>query len=101
MAKRPAGVRALLTAFLASDLDFDALRQFERPVWFGLGGRSHPDYFARMAERLSHVFPDFTIERFPNRHHFDPPHRVEPARVTASLRALWQRADERDNPVPS
>lgn len=25
--------------------------------------------------------------------HFDPPHRIEPARVAASLRALWDRAE--------
>jgi hypothetical protein len=46
-----------------------------------------------MADRLAAVLPDFTIERFPDRHHFDPPHRVEPARVALLLRALWARAD--------
>jgi hypothetical protein len=40
------------------------------------------------------VFADFTIERFEDRHHFDPPHRIEPARVAASLRALWARAEQ-------
>ena len=57
-----------------------------------LGGRSHPDYYARMADRLAAVFPDFTIERFADHQHFDPPHRIEPARIAASLRALWERA---------
>jgi len=46
-----------------------------------------------MAERLAGVFPDFTIERFPERHHFDPPHRIEPDRVADSLRRLWARAE--------
>ncbi len=91
MAKRPAGIHALLRTFFASDLDLDTLRRFDRPVWFALGGRSHPDYYARMAERLAGVFRDFTIEVFPDRHHFDPPHRIEPARVAASLRSLWAR----------
>ena len=95
MAKRPAGLRAVLRAFFASDLELDRLRRFDRPVWFALGGRSHPDYYGRMADRLAAVFPDFTIERFADRHHFDPPHRIEPARVAASLRALWERADPR------
>jgi pimeloyl-ACP methyl ester carboxylesterase len=91
MAKRPAGLHAILRAFYASDLDLGALRRFDRPVLFALGGRSHPDYYALMAERLARVFPDFTVEMFPHRHHFDPPHRVEPARVAALLRSLWTR----------
>jgi pimeloyl-ACP methyl ester carboxylesterase len=95
MAKRPAALRAILRAFYASDLDLDALRRFNRPVLFALGGRSHPDYYARMADRLARTFPDFTLELFPDRHHFDPPHRIEPARLAASLRVLWARADQR------
>lgn len=93
MAKRPAGLHAFLRTFYSSDLDLAALRRFDRPVWFALGGRSHPDYYARMAERLAGVFPDFNVEVFPDRHHFDPPHRLEPARVAASLRSLWTRAE--------
>jgi hypothetical protein len=46
-----------------------------------------------MARRLAAIFPDFTLETFPERHHFDPPHRVEPDRLGASLLALWQRAE--------
>jgi pimeloyl-ACP methyl ester carboxylesterase len=93
MAKRPAGIRALIDAFDSGELDLDALRAFDRPVYFALGGRSNPDYYGRMADRLATVFPDFTIETFPERHHFDPPHRVEPERVADSLLALWQRAE--------
>lgn len=93
MAKRPAGLHAFLRTFFASDLDLDALRRFDRPVWFALGGRSNPDYYGRLADRLAAVFPDFTLERFPERHHFDPPHRIEAARVAGSLRALWARAE--------
>jgi pimeloyl-ACP methyl ester carboxylesterase len=65
MAKRPAALRAILRTFFASDLDLDTLRRFDRPVWFALGGRSNPDYYARMAQRLAGVFPDFTLEVFP------------------------------------
>jgi pimeloyl-ACP methyl ester carboxylesterase len=93
MATRPAGLRAVLTAFLTGDLELDRLRSFDRPVWFAVGGRSNPDYYAQMAERLSHVFRDFTVERFPDRHHFDPPHRIEPTRVAASLHAIWDRGE--------
>ena len=99
MAQRPAGVRALLVEFFDSDLDPGALRRFDRPVLFILGGRSHPDYFARMAQRLAGVFPDFTLEVFPDRHHFDPPHRAESARVAALLRSLWSRAEGSPQPI--
>ena len=93
MAKRPAGLRAFLKAFDDGDLDLDALRAFDRPVYYALGGRSNPDYYGRMAERLATIFPDFTVETFPERHHFDPPHRIEPERLSRSLLELWQRAD--------
>ena len=92
MAKRPAGVRGLIRAFDEADLDLAALRRFSQPVLFVLGGRSNPDYFAQMAGRLADVFPDFSVETFPERHHFDPPHRVEPERLAGLLLGLWLRA---------
>jgi pimeloyl-ACP methyl ester carboxylesterase len=97
MASRPPGLRALVAAFDRATLDLDALRAFERPVYFALGGRSNPDYYERMAERLSRLFPDFTLERFEERHHFDPPHRVEPERLASSLLAHWGRPSGPEN----
>jgi pimeloyl-ACP methyl ester carboxylesterase len=93
MAKRPAGLRAFLRAFDDGHLDLAALRGFKRPVYFALGGLSNPDYYGRIAERLAAIFPDFTVETFTDRHHFDPPHRIEPERLSDSLLALWQRAE--------
>jgi pimeloyl-ACP methyl ester carboxylesterase len=93
MAKRPAGIRAFLDAFDHGDLDLGALKAFDRPVYFALGGRSNPDLWGRMAERLATIFSDFTVETFPERHHFDPPHRVEPERLANSLLAHWERAE--------
>ena len=92
MIKRPAGLRAFIDAFDNGDLDVESLRAFGRPVYFALGGRSNPDYYARMAQRLAAILPDFTLETFPERHHFDPPHRIEPERLADSLLALWGRA---------
>jgi pimeloyl-ACP methyl ester carboxylesterase len=92
MANRPAGVNAFIEAFSATRLELDALRRFEAPVYFALGGLSNPDQYRKRAERLSGVFPDFTLEVFPERHHFDPPHRAEPARLAASLLEIWDRA---------
>jgi pimeloyl-ACP methyl ester carboxylesterase len=87
------GIGAFMGAFDAYEPDFEALRGFDRPVYYALGGRSNPDLYARMAERLAGVFPDFTLDVYENRHHFDPPHRVEPARLARALRRLWTRAE--------
>ena len=81
MAKRPAGLAAFIAAFDKGHLDLASLRSFKRPVYFALGGLSNQDYFGRMAARLGRVFPDFTLETYPERHHFDPPHRIEPAKL--------------------
>jgi pimeloyl-ACP methyl ester carboxylesterase len=93
MAQRPAGIRAFLETFRSYDLDREALAHFDRPVYFALGGLSNPDEYGAIATRLSQVFPDFELEVFDERHHFDPPHRIEPERLAASLRAFWQRAE--------
>ena len=94
MERRPAGIRAFLRTFRSYDLNRDALSSFTRPVYFALGGLSNPDQFGEEAERLAKVFPDFTLEVFEQRHHFDPPHRVEPERLAASLRTVWLRGEQ-------
>ena len=92
MAKRPAGIRAILRAFKQHDLDRETLRVFDRPVYFALGALSNPDHYEEIAKRLAGVFRDFELEVFEDRHHFDPPHRVEPERVASSLKELWRRS---------
>jgi pimeloyl-ACP methyl ester carboxylesterase len=94
MAKRPGGIRAFTQIFKTYDLDREALRSFARPVYYALGGLSNPDQYAEIAKRLQTVFPDFQLEVFEERHHFDPPHRTEPERLATSLRALWRRAEQ-------
>jgi pimeloyl-ACP methyl ester carboxylesterase len=96
LASRPAAIRTFVRSFDATHLDLDALRRFRAPVYYGLGGLSNPDYFEAMAERLAGVFSDFTVEVFPERHHFDPPHRAEADALARSLIALW----ERGSPAP-
>jgi pimeloyl-ACP methyl ester carboxylesterase len=93
MATRPAGLRALLETFRSSTLDLDRLRTFEQPVYFALGGRSNPHYYGRMAERAPAIFSNFTLDVFDERHHFDPPHRIEPERTVRALRAHWAQAE--------
>jgi pimeloyl-ACP methyl ester carboxylesterase len=93
MAKRPAGIRAIERAFRNSAIDRAALQRFDRPVYFALGALSNPDQYEEIAKRLSRVFPDFELEVFDERHHFDPPHRAEPERLARSLERLWRRAE--------
>lgn len=93
MAKRPVGLKAFAQAFRAGELDLDALRGLEAPVFFALGGFSNPDQYAKIAERLGGAFPDFTLAVFEECHRFAPPHRVEPERLASSLRTLWSRAE--------
>lgn len=93
MAKRPAGIRAFRHTFKNYDLDRESLSRFDRPVYFALGALSNPDMYSELAERLSRVFDDFTLEVFEGRHHFDPPHRIEPERLARSLMTLWERAE--------
>ena len=93
MASRPAGIRAVIRAFRRGEVDRVALERFRRPVYFALGGLSNPDHYGEIARRLSRVFQDFELEVFEERHHFDPPHRIEPERLARSLEALWRRAE--------
>jgi len=95
MATRPAGIRAILRAFHRGSIDQEALSTFDRPVYLALCALSNPDQYEQIAKRLSEVFPDFQLEVFEERHHFDPPHRTEPERVARSLEALWRRAEGR------
>jgi pimeloyl-ACP methyl ester carboxylesterase len=92
MSKRPAGIRAIIRAFGRDELDREALRRFDRPVYFALGALSNPDQYEEIAKRLNRVLADFELEVFEERHHFDPPHRVEPERLARSLERLWGRA---------
>lgn len=97
MSKRPAGIRAFMRTFKDYDLDRQRLASFRRPVLFVLGGLSNPVEYGEAAERLVKVFRDFRLEVFEERHHFDPPHRVEPARLATTLREHWERAARRDS----
>lgn len=92
MRQRPAGIRALLKAFRTEDISREALARFDKPVHYVLGALSSADQFGDIGTRLSKVFPDFTVEVFDGRHHFDPPHRAEPERLAASLLAMWNRS---------
>jgi pimeloyl-ACP methyl ester carboxylesterase len=92
MAKRPAGLSAFIGAVRRYELDPADLRSFRPPVYYALGGLSSPGYHGAMAARAQELFDDCTLEVFEERHHFDPPHRIEPERLATRLRELWDRA---------
>lgn len=93
MARRPAGVEAIGAAFRDGEIDRDALRGFDRPVYFVRGGLS-ADFWRAMEQRLAATFPRFRSQVFEGRHHFDPPHRIEPERLARELRAHWASAPD-------
>lgn len=91
MPQREAALPILGETLRTARLDHGALRRFARPVLYTVGGRSHPAYRA-MADRLAGVFSDFRVEEYPERHHFDPPHRAEPEAFADVLLKHWERA---------
>ena len=92
MAQRPGGIAAFMGAFDGAELDLGVLAALPAPVYYALGGRSNPDYYARQAGRLAKIFQHFTVELYVDRHHFDPPHRIEPDRLADALVTLWRSA---------
>lgn len=95
MRQRLAAFRIFMEATQTGQIDHEVLRDFKRPVLYTLGGRSNIVYRA-MADRLAGIFPDFALKIFPNRHHFDPPHRAEPKAFAEELLQHWRRAESKD-----
>ena len=91
MAKRPAGVRAMIEALRAHHLAEDDYRAFEKPVYFTWGSLTHHRWRS-MERRLSALFPSFSSEMFEGLHHLNTSHMAEPQRVAARLTTLWRRA---------
>jgi len=92
MAKRPAGLAAMMRAFGADDVDRERLRQCRFPVYLACGILTG-DYIRHRVRILSTLLPDVWIEAFEGIHHFGPPQRNRPAEYARSLRDLWARAD--------
>ncbi len=91
MATRPAGVKALVEAFDRYDMPYDQLKKFSKPVYITVAGLSNPIEM-RKAEALQQIFPDIQVEVYAERHHFDPPQRVEPECFARALHSLWKKA---------
>ncbi len=90
MAKRPAGLRAMASAFETYDFDLADLRRFGKPVYLAVGSLTSA-VEEHKAETLRAFFPDFRLEIYEGLHHFNPPQRAEPERYARALRAMWAR----------
>jgi pimeloyl-ACP methyl ester carboxylesterase len=98
MAKRPAGLRAMMAAFEEDSLDRGLLRSFRAPVYLAHGELT-ADYMIHRVQVLAGLLPDLWIEAYARVHHFVPPQRSQPARYARSLRSLWARAESRSAAV--
>jgi len=92
---RPAGFSAMGTAFRRAKLCTRLLSDYDRPVYLALGGLSH-SIEQYKADRLLSLFPHIRLEVFPQCHHFDPPHRLEPQRFASVLERFWADAELAD-----
>jgi len=93
MAKRPAGLVAVMQAFNSYNLDQQRFREFDKPVYYALGGLSTP-FYEKNAGTLSKMFPDMQVEMYDERSHLDPPHRSEAERFARAMRDLWKRGEK-------
>lgn len=93
MAKRPAGLRAMIRAFEQADYPYEHWRRFRKPVYLAVGELSNP-VEERKALLLAGLFQDCQVELYHGIHHFNPPQRAEPERFARALTALWARAGE-------
>ena len=92
MAKRPAGLRAMMRAFQTDPTDPEALRRCPFPVYLAYGLLTR-EQMVRRAQFLAGLFPDIWIEAYAGVHHFGPPQRTQPARYARALRHLWSRSE--------
>lgn len=90
MANRPAGLAAMMSAFITYRLRSEGLREFHGPVYYSYGSLS-ADYTEKMCHRVANYFPDFTAERYEGLHGFNPSQTAEPKRVADALHRLWSR----------
>lgn len=92
MAKRPAGLKAMMLAFETDTTNREDLRLCSFPVYLAYGLLTG-EYMVRRMQLLAGLLPDVWIKAYPNTHHFGPPQRTQPARYALDLRQLWARAE--------
>ncbi|HKR98710.1 MAG TPA: alpha/beta hydrolase [Candidatus Dormibacteraeota bacterium] len=94
MAKRPAGIAALIAAFDAHPFDRDLLRRATFPVFYGYGDLTSVQEEVR-AGTIARLFADIHVRRFSGVHHFVSAEAIYSAEHVELLRELWVRAEGR------
>lgn len=92
MAKRPAGLAAMMGAFPAHPFDRDLLRRCTAPVFVGHGALTGEQEEIR-AGVLARLLPDVHVRRFDGVHHFVPPDKLYTPEHLQELRELWAKAE--------
>lgn len=84
----PTSLRVLTEAMAAHHVDPAAFGRYEGRALTAIGGRSHP-MWRDQAASLAAAFGHARVDRYPDRHHLDPPQRSEVDRFLAGLRWAW------------
>lgn len=92
MAKRPAGLKAMMHAFPAHRFDRDSLRACTAPTFLGHGSLTGEQEEVR-AGVLARLMPDIHVRRFDGIHHFVPADRLYTPEHLEELRELWKKAE--------
>lgn len=91
MAKRPAGLKAMMAAIDAHPFDRESLRRVQAPAFYGHGSLTGEQEEIR-AGVLARLMPDFHVRRFEGIHHFVPVDQLYTPQHLQELRCLWARA---------
>lgn len=89
---RPAGIAAMMRAFLAFEFDRASLSAGGFPVYLGYGDLTH-EIEAVKAGVLARLFGDIRIQRYRGIHHFVPPDQIYTPAHAKTLEELWFRAE--------
>ena len=88
MAKRPAGIQALVRAFSAFDFDRERFRECDFPAFLGYGDQTHEIEEVKAAI-LARLLPDLHVRRMAGVHHFVSPQMIYTREHAATLMAMW------------
>ncbi|MHB8612313.1 MAG: alpha/beta fold hydrolase [Candidatus Dormibacteraceae bacterium] len=97
MRTRPAGIAAMMGAFVEHRFDRASLRGCRFPVFLAYGDQTSEMEEIRAAV-LGRLLPDVHIRRFEGLHHFAPPEDIYGPEHLGELRNLWSLAgSDRDS----
>lgn len=97
MQNRPAGIAALMGAFLSYEFNREWLRAAQFPLYLGYGAQTQ-ELEEIKAGILAQLFADVHVQRFAGIHHFVPPEQIYTQAHATSLRELWRRSEARSAP---